>query len=356
MSYSKVEVQFLKQTDKFAAVKQLYASVSEGTTFWRLADAANDETYENRVKNSNLTNMDINFSDGNLGTVATTWINDHNNYFNSVLGIANVPTYLEDKHLRVNQDFAEVYFEALDTRLDPALIFPDGTKEENQLATMTCLAGPTYSKTIGGSATGTTKTLNTNFGDTRFGFKVDEAISGGTKELSLDFTLGNASGDTFSFSDIVIDGDATTAGLTYVIGECSFTADAGDTSITVTIPSSPVDYSAMDLADMGYSVGSYVVLSRPVGYTYSAGVNTDDTDEQTTFDTVEYALITAVDETENSITLSAALRHHYIAGSKVAPTFNKVTAFLESATGVSDATSGSVTLLPVNDRSATLTP
>lgn len=353
MSYSRVEVQILKQTDKFAAVKQLYSSVAEGTTFWRLADAANDETYENRVKNSSMSMMDFNFSNGNVGAVATAWINDHNRYFNNVLGLANLPAYLSDNHTRVNEGFADIYFEALGARIDPVLIFSEGSKKENQLASMTCLPGPIYSKTIGGSATGVTKTLDEKTGDTRFGFAIEEELSGGTNELKLNFTLGNTAGDTFSFSNIVLDGDLVEEGSTYIIGECTFTAKAGDTSITVTIPSAPIDYSMMDLADMGYSVGSYVLLTRPAGYTFIEGVNTDNTDEQETFDTSEYALITEVDETENSITLSSPLRHHYTAGSKVAPAFNKLTAFDESG---STATAGSVNLVPVNDRAATLAP
>lgn len=130
-----VETQIQQIFDTTAAVREtIKSSLSGRTSWWSIIDAAADETYENRVKGSDITAADSAIDD------MTVWSNNwlrrmftlHNDYWNADLGLANpyLTSYLATVGWRIPYEAAEAYYEAINWRVPDQWIFPKGMWDE----------------------------------------------------------------------------------------------------------------------------------------------------------------------------------------------------------------------------------
>jgi hypothetical protein len=126
-----VETQIQAIFDTTAAVREtIKAAMSGRTSWWSIIDAAADETYENRVKGSDITAADSAIDD------MTVWSNNwlrrmftlHNDYWNADLGLANpyLTSYLATVGWRIPYEAAEAYYEAIGWRVPDQWVFPKG--------------------------------------------------------------------------------------------------------------------------------------------------------------------------------------------------------------------------------------
>jgi len=144
-----VEAQVKLITDRVAAGRQLARSNyvdGPGGDFWALVDAAQDETFENRVKGTSLTALDSRLAQGTDWSTSElrTIFENMRAYFRDDLGIAPISnshfagwlrTYLPAQsvpggHWRVPWDCAEALVEALGAsdKLPAYCVFPKGTR------------------------------------------------------------------------------------------------------------------------------------------------------------------------------------------------------------------------------------
>lgn len=148
------EAQIKLQIDRLAKGRQASQATWSGDDFWTKVDAAADETYENRIKGSDITAMDTALGAGAVFSAATLakWFQLHNQYFQVDLGYSAplLEAYLAAKGWRVPWEFAECYFDALNSRLSSKYVFPKGTRVADE-------ADPSSSGMLSlGALTGTT--------------------------------------------------------------------------------------------------------------------------------------------------------------------------------------------------------
>ncbi len=135
--------QILAVLDRAAKVRQnALANASGGSNFWALVDAAGDETFENRVKGSDITAVDTELASGAYwSTTGLRKLFSHlESYFIDDLGYAKAGTtpamaaYLAAVGgARVPYHAAECLYDALTTgstgiRLPAVRVFPKGTR------------------------------------------------------------------------------------------------------------------------------------------------------------------------------------------------------------------------------------
>lgn len=336
MAHSKVNVQIIKQLDRFAKIKQIYASVAEGTKFWTLVDDTQDEDYENRVIGSNMTALDTALNSANVGSQAGAWFNNHNIYFSSDLGVSGLTGYLDKFHLRVNEDFAESYFEYYGARLAPKYIFADQGKAKNTLMK--------FDNTESTKVSALPAALDARLGNSPLGIKV---TSSPTEDVVFDVAVKNSSGTTFNFSDVTIEADVATSGFPVVIGETTLNhgsnASVSPGSISITVENNNNGVLT------GFASGSYALI---VDTTNPDNFNQGDSDYKSGVYRMEYVKVTQVNG--NTLTLASGLKHSYnSASAKIYPCFQSVLAFSlgSSNTNTSD---GEFVITPVSDREPSL--
>jgi len=370
MAHSKVNVQIIKQLDRFAKIKQIYASVAEGTKFWTLVDDSQDENYENKVIGSDMTALDTALNTASVGSLAGAWFNSHNTYFNSDLSVSGLTGYLDSLHLRVNEDFAESYFEYYGARLDPKYIFADQDKDANILMS--------FDNTESTKTSTLPTSLNSRFGNSPLGIKVTSAP---TVDVVFDITVKNSAGTTFQFTDVTLEATADSDGYLYgynptagvygtgyetssdffdifyktsntakfpiIIGETtldpgsSASVSAGSTTITL------VDNNGGNLT--GFATNTYALI---VDTTNPDNFDEDDSDFNSDVYRMEYIKITQV--VGNTLTLANGLKHSYSsATAKVYPCFHSVSAFAFSASNT-NTSDGEFAVVPVSDREPSL--
>ena len=130
-----VSLQIRKQIDRAAKGAELQqATFATGTSFWTLVDAAGDQTYENRVKGTDMTALDLGLAGASqLGTAFRTWFDKHLAYFTTDLSLSSSgvwDTYLSTvAGIRVPAAFAQMLVDSLgeNYRPDPQNVFAKGT-------------------------------------------------------------------------------------------------------------------------------------------------------------------------------------------------------------------------------------
>jgi hypothetical protein len=367
MANSKVNVQIIKQLDRFAKIKQIYASVADGTNFWTLVDNTGNEAYENKIMGSDMTALDTALNTANVGGRCTAWFNSHNTYFNADLEVSGLSGFLDSFHLRVNEDMAQCYYEYYGARLDPKYVFADQEKTANVLMTFDNTESPKY--------TTVPATLNSNFGNTPLGIRV---VDSPTVDLIFDITVKNSTGETFAFTDVTLaagdDSDGylygynpeagvygtgfetssdffdiffktnITAEFPIIIGETtlySSTVAAGATSIIVN------NNNGSSLT--GFKANTYAVI---VDTTNPDNFDEDDADYNSGIYRLEYIKISSI--SGNTLTLSTGLKHSYNSTTaKIFPCFTGVTAFALSGSNT-NTTDGEFKIVPVSDREPSL--
>jgi hypothetical protein len=128
-----VAAQIKAALDRLAKGRQnSQANFATGTDFWALVDAAADETYENRVKGTDMTALDAALASGAVWSTVSLkkWFESHNSYMNFDLGLAHpyFDSYLATVGWRVPWEAAEAHYEALNLRISPQFVFPKGTR------------------------------------------------------------------------------------------------------------------------------------------------------------------------------------------------------------------------------------
>jgi len=122
------------QIDRIAKGRQTQqtAFATGGGLFWTRVDAAQDMPYENRVKGSDITALDVALTAGAFWSAPALarWAVLHNSYFQTDLGLAApfIEKYLTSKGWRVPYEFAQAWYEATGTRISPQFVFGKGTR------------------------------------------------------------------------------------------------------------------------------------------------------------------------------------------------------------------------------------
>ncbi len=129
-----VETTIQSILDRVAKVRQGIQAVPTGNDFWTKIDGAGDETFENRVKGSDITTVDSTLA------AASIWSNTYlkklytliSDYFRLDLDLSAPywTTYIASVGWRVPYEAAEALAEALGTslRLSSQYVFPKGTR------------------------------------------------------------------------------------------------------------------------------------------------------------------------------------------------------------------------------------
>ena len=337
MAYSSVETQLIKQVDRFAKIKMNYkASVTGGTNFWTLVDAAQDETYENRIKGSDITDLDTKFNNAKFGSIASKWFSLHNSYFNTDLSLTDgLASFLSAKHWRVHQEFGELWFENAGSRLDPIYIWADETDSANVLGTLA----------VGGTGQSLT-TLNSKFGNTRLGAKVTTQVGGGNLlfDVTVKTYISSTSTLTTTFNNITVPVGSYVDTVRMIGGQTITYINDSDSTTTLL---------NLQATATGFKVGGYLMIVDNSG-TFTSGYGYDETFEDffdingTNSDNIlEYVKIQAVSGT--GVTVDK-IRHSYNTFTQLMayPCFTGVTAL--SISGTNAATSGAISIIPTDDR------
>jgi hypothetical protein len=136
MSAATVEAAIQGHLDRIAKICQgIQELCVQGTDSWTRSDAADDETYENRVKGSNRTAVDNLLQSAVAGIFSNATLkkefSDLNDYFNQDLSLASpyFASYIASKGWRVPYNTAEALVAALGSasRLPAQYVFPKGT-------------------------------------------------------------------------------------------------------------------------------------------------------------------------------------------------------------------------------------
>lgn len=314
MSYTNPDLAILGCLARLAAIKTaMQAAVTSGTKLWTRVDASGDETYENRVKGLNLTDVDTAIATAQIGVWARTFFSDHVTYFSSI-GLTGWGGYLDDRHLRLHQNAADVYKEAVGFPLDPKYVAASQTDANNVLGVYTFGVG------VSGLAT-----LASTFGPT---------------PLYLETSV-NFAGSNYSF-DIVVDDTLNSNSVTFTsVAPSATTANSPKIIIGATSLSGAVSAGATTLSlnsRLGFKNGSYLIITNDTGTAYSQDPNSPILKE--------YVRVTedVSGTSAGNITVSA-LKHSYQSGARVIPCFNKVTSISVNGT----ISAGSAKIVPLDD-------
>lgn len=326
MAYTTVDTAIMKFFDRFAKIKEGYVGVvaASDNSFWDIIDASEDETFENRVKGSDVTVLDTKFTGATIGSFCGTVLNEFRTYFTKDLGYTSPgwAGYLAAKHRRVPEYFADVYYEVYASRLTARYIAASQEKTGNILGTLA----------IGGTGANLTY-LSTNLGNTRLGAVVTTLIGSGTN-MTIDFTARNTAAETAAYTSFAVT-QASAAGTVFPIGAVTPTNYTHGATTVITMGSTT-----------GFKASGYALV---VNSTYAA---------ETPATIMEYVPITAV-TADTSITVS--LLTHTATGeftqlnapnTRVYPMFNGVTALALSSG--SQPASGAIKIVPLNDRTPAL--
>lgn len=116
--------------DNLAKTRQVKRdAIASRTRSWDLIDAAGDETFENRVKGTNVTAFDDDVEEGGIGPSVQTIAGLFNDYFIQdleLVGSTPFEDWLDTVGIRVPWDYAEE-LSAIGMVLSPEYVFPKGT-------------------------------------------------------------------------------------------------------------------------------------------------------------------------------------------------------------------------------------
>lgn len=302
-----VELQFQLQIDNIAAYNEAIRNVTlSRSKLWTLVDAANDETYENTIKGSTITDLDTKMTQGNWGDGLRQWYSLHNTYYSSyagITGVTSVKTAIEYYRWRVAEEFHRYYNTALGTMLDTDYVYASNLL---QLATFDQTT-QTFTPV---------DTINATYaGASKLAVVTTSSIGASDWDITLTTTLSDATSD----SVLVTVPNGSGVGVEVVLGEELLT---GNVSAAATV---------LPVADTTYFIaGTLIVLE-------------DNSN-------AEVCTIVSV-QTNTSVTV-AAIRNAYTtaASAKITPLYTAVTA-MTSANGTNG---DECEVRPVAERTLTL--
>lgn len=293
-----VETAIIGQLDRMAKTRQsAQAIASGGTDFWDRTDAAGDETYENRVKGTNMTTLDSVLTSGaSISQRFQNWVSDHQTYIITDLGLSGgIAAYLNaNSGRRVSFEAAEIIADLLGSpgRLPVRNVFPKGTRPTsgNSAATsgmhmigrLTGTAGaPTWAAVDG--AIDTTRIVGAAI------LIVNEDATPGPTDVVMRATLQDA-----TTKDITVALTGTGQHVQSILGSQAIGAAGAASGQTVV----PVAATAQ------FKAGEYVLIRH------------DDTDQ-------EIAQIASV-QSNTSLTMEGDLIRSYVENDLVLPLFTTV--------------------------------
>lgn len=290
-TYPSVEISFQRSMDNLSAYKKaLIAATANRGQLWQIIDDANDETYENRVKGSQITDVDNNLDNTKFGNNISAFFTLHNDYFSLDAPIANVGTIdqaIAYYKWRVSEFFNFIYQEFTGTYLTTSNVF---SRDDISLGTH-ARTGDVF--TNGSAVNTTTASVSKIMAET--------TILIGASNYVVTATLQRADDSTIA---LPVTFTATApSGTQRVFGETALSANAAASQPTVQVASTAA-----------FAVGDTVLV--------------EDTNNQ------EWGTILSM-VTNTSITLTANLKQAYTtaASAKITPMFKDVTAATSSGTG-----------------------
>ena len=312
MAYTNPETQVMKQMDFLAKIKQTWtADLASQSRLWTLVDASQDVSYENATETSELSAIDTKLANAKIGSWCGDWFTLHNSYFTNVLSYPNgLISWLDARRLRVNEDFAEIYYEVYGLRLASKYVFPDN-KSSNILATLPYTGSATLSNS-----------MSTNFSATRLALVGSTTLGAGNIVVDSIQAKNTIQNVTATFANNI----TVTADLTVYIGES--TPSSITTSATTSIALGNNDGDAL----VGFSAGQYVLIvdTDPAGFDYT-----------------EFVIINSYDSVNKVIVVPALVHSYNLSTTRVYPCFNEIEAIARSS---ATASAGNVTVVPVADR------
>lgn len=123
--------------DRFAKGRQTtQGAFATGTDFWDRIDSAGDETFENRLKGSDITALDAALLSASFASVASVkqLFTLLNTYFQTDLSLAvpYIESYLALKGWRIPYEFAQAWYEATGYRINKQYVFGKGTRPADE--------------------------------------------------------------------------------------------------------------------------------------------------------------------------------------------------------------------------------
>lgn len=309
MALTSVEKALQGVFDRLAYQRGAFAQVgSGGADLWERIDAADDETFENRVKGQNATDADAALADPHLGELRAvrTFIQDINAYFVADLGLAGLDAYLTAQRWRIDQRAAALYAEVVGMPLSAANVHPPGD--------------------AGASCPGLTLGALLQGGPLVDGAAVDQSKAGpgvvvarvtaiGTADWTVTTTLKRADASEEAVEQVVKGSDNGGAvGDAYLLGAQAVSAPAAAGQKVVAVA-----------ATAQFAVGQQVLLVEWTG---------SPPDEN--FIACEVAEIDTISE-DTSLTMVAELLHAYSTGAYVCPLWVDVSAAAGSGGTTGDA-------------------
>jgi len=290
-----------------------------GIDFWDRIDAANDETFENRVKGTRVTALDAAISDPPLGQLpaVSQVLADITAYCLQDLGEASFDAYLTARRWRIDQRAAACWREVMGVHsLSPANVHAAG---DSGVACPGLVLG---SLVRGGSLVAGALIDETLVAPSPLLARV--TALGNTADWSLSVTAMLAGEDTKTLSETVLKtGNGGQVGDVYILGKQAVgaTAAAGQKDVVVT-------------ATGQFAAGQTVLITE---WTGSA--------PEEVWAQQEWGVIDSV-TTDAKITLVDDLLHTYTTAAFVYPCFRGVSA----ASGTNGSSGDAVTFYPAADR------
>lgn len=199
MPFSTVETAIISASSRSAQIiSTLKTAISSdnGTSFWDLVDATSNIPYENAVKGDDLSSLDTDLTNINIGALFGPWFNRHEEYARVRLGLAyGFREFLQTRGIRLHESFGKIWLAATGTSPEPYLVFADQSLDANILGTLTA-------PNTGSEFT----SLSSGLENTRLGIKVTTNI-GAITDLTLTVVVRNsamASTDTSKTITVVV--------------------------------------------------------------------------------------------------------------------------------------------------------
>jgi len=173
MSTESVRSAILGCVDRLAAWRaacQSAVAAGAGTLLWAKVDASADVLYENRVKGTDIADVDSKMTVMDVGSIIQKFFGSHASYFSSDLGISGGwSTFLAQQKFRVPEEFGDLYYNAYSQRISAPFVFP---KQSRSLATWTRTGGADVISPTAGIT-------STTYGPTRIGAVISAVASPG---------------------------------------------------------------------------------------------------------------------------------------------------------------------------------
>lgn len=317
MALTAVETTLMGLFDRWAYQKAAcrYVAVG-GSDTWTRVDAAADETFENRVKGSDLTALDNAIETMKLGQLTDLRgvLGDIQTYCTQDLGLSGLDAYLTAKRWRVDAKFAALWTEAARSALSAANI--GGDADAGSSAPGTLLA-----TLVRGGSIASAADISTSYSPSPIMGRVTVK---GAADWTVTATLKLADETTKSVAQVVAGtGGGGAVGDTYVFGSQVLTGGAASGQNVL-----PVAATAQ------FKAAQQVLVTQ-----WSGSAPDEVWLEQ------EIATIDSISE-NTSLTVLSNLLHTYTTDAYVYPLYRGVTA----ASGTGGDASDAIAFYPAPDR------